>query len=366
MSRTTFRAGLGGFVILKAKAVESRILPTSPKWDVAFRATIYCNEIATPYPSLEFLHPPNRPISFRRHLPQAVHFPAPLDAWEPGKFWTAMRLGPSVYGLKISNAGITSRPKLRVDLFHHRKPDASHVAAIRAEISWRFDLDTDLAEFNRAARLDRRFAPIFRRWRGSRGGDRLSLYELTIVSIVLQNATVRRTVQMMNAMLDAFGTPIMFDSRTLYAIWRPDDMRDVTESQLRALKVGYRARFIKRLSENFADGTVDEIAIRSMDLDSARRELMRLYGVGPETAQILLYPACHRYGPMHHIAPWQQKIYSRIFYGRRLVPAAKILADLNRRYGMWAALAVSYVWEDLFWRRKRGEQIEWLEREIRL
>ncbi len=277
-----------------------------------------------------------------------------------------MRVGASVYGLRITNSGVASRPKISVDVFHNRKPAASEPKAIRAEISWRFDLDTDLSEFNHAARTDRRFAPIFRRWRGSRSAIALSLYELMIVSIVLQNATVRRTVQMMNALLEAFGTRITFDSHTLYAIWRPRDMRDVSEQDLHALQVGYRARFIKRLSDDFAAGTVDETAIRSMDLESARRELMKLYGVGPETAQILLYPACHRYGSMHHIAPWQQKIYSRIFYGRRLVPAAKILTDLNRRHGMWATLAVSYVWEDLFWRRKRGERIEWLEREIRL
>ena len=309
---------------------------------------------------------PSAPFHFDGTFHKPSHFPAPLDAWEPGKFWTAMRVGQSVYGIRITNAGTQSLPKIRVDVFHPRKPAASELGAIRTEISWRFDLEADLAEFNRAARSDRRFAPIFRRWRGSRAGDRLSLYELMIVSIVLQNATVRRTVQMMNALLDAFGTPINFDSHTLFAVWRPLDMRDVTEDELRALKVGYRARFIKRLSDDFANGTVDEAAIRSMDLESARRELMKLYGVGPETAQILLYPACHRYGPMHHIAPWQQKIYSRIFYGRRLVPAAKILTDLNRRYGNWATMAVSYVWEDLFWRRKRGEQIEWLEREIRL
>lgn len=313
-----------------------------------------------------FVIEPSAPFHFDGTFHKPSRFPAPLDAWDPGKFWTAMRVGASVYGLRITNSGVASRPKIRVDVFHNRKLAASELKAVRAEISWRFDLETDLSEFNRAARADRRFAPIFRRWRGSRSAIALSLYELMIVSIVLQNATVRRTVQMMNALLEAFGTRIPFDSRTLYAIWRPRDMRDVSEHELRALKVGYRARFIKRLSDDFVAGTVDETAIRSMDLESARRELMKLYGVGPETAQILLYPACHRCGPMHHIAPWQQKIYSRIFYGRRLIPATKILADLNRRYGMWSTLAVSYVWEDLFWWRKRGEQIVWLEPEIRL
>lgn len=323
------------------------------------------NPLAVSRQSTFFIEP-SAPFHFDGTFHKPSRFPAPLDAWEPGKFWTTMRAGASVYGLKVTNAGVASRPKIRVDIFHRRKLAASQREAIRAEISWRFDLDADLSEFNRAARTDLPFAPVFRRWRGSRAAIGLSLYELMIVSIVLQNATVRRTVQMMNALLEHFSTRITFDSHTIYAIWRPCDMRDVSEQDLRALKVGYRARFIKCLSEDFAAGTVDETAIRSMDLETARRELMKLYGVGPETARILLYPACHRNGPMHHIAPWQQKIYSRIFYGRRLVPAAKILADLNRRYGMWATLAVSYVWEDLFWRRKRGEQIAWLDREIRL
>jgi 3-methyladenine DNA glycosylase/8-oxoguanine DNA glycosylase len=309
---------------------------------------------------------PSSPFHFDGTFHKPSHFPAPLDAWQPGKFWTAMRIGARVYGIRITNAGTMSKPKLRIDVFLDRKPAASELHALRTEISWRFDLETDLTEFNRAARADRRFAPIFRRWRGTRDGIALGLYELMMVSIVLQNATVRRTVQMMNALLDAFGTRVAFDSHALFAIWRPDDMRNVSEATLRAVKAGYRARFIKRLSDDFARGMIDESALRSMELEAARRELMKLYGVGPETSQILLYPACHRYGPLHHIAPWQQKIYSRIFYGRRLVPASRILADLNRRYGMWATLAVSYVWEDLFWRRKRGERIEWLEREIRL
>jgi 3-methyladenine DNA glycosylase/8-oxoguanine DNA glycosylase len=308
-----------------------------------------------------FVIEPSAPFHFDGTFHKPSRFPAPLDAWEPGRFWTAMRLGASIYGLRITNAAAApSRPKIHVDVYYRRKPVKSELEDLRAEISWRFDLQTDLAQFNRAARADRRFAPLFRRWRGSRDGIGLGLYELMIVSIVLQNATVRRTVQMMNALLEAF------DSRTLYALWMPHDLRSVSEQDLRALKVGYRARFIKRLSDDFAARRIDETALRSMDLDCARRELMKLYGVGPETAQILLYPACHRYGPLHHVAPWQRKIYSRIFYGRPLVPAERILADLNRRYGQWATLAVNYVWEDLFWRRMRGKRIAWLEREIRL
>ena len=192
-----------------------------------------------------------------------------------------------------------------------------------------------------------------------------SLYELLIVCVLLQNAMVRRTVQMTNALLDAFGTELRFDSKRVFAMWRPADLDNVSEAELRALKIGYRARMIKRLSQDFARGVVDEFKLRTLGLDSAKKELMKLYGVGPETARILLYYACHQSHPLLHIAPWQQKIYSRLFYDKPLVPARTILRDLNDRFGDRASLAVDYVWEDLFWRHRR-KPIEWLQQEIRL
>ena len=92
---------------------------------------------------------------------------------------------------------------------------------------------------------------------------------------------------------------------------------------------------------------------------------MKLYGVGPETARILLFAVCHQYDTFDHIAPWQQKIYSRLFYKKPLVPTNKIRDDIRKQYGEYSMLAVHYIWEDIFWRRK-NEKIDWLEKEIRL
>jgi N-glycosylase/DNA lyase len=142
-------------------------------------------------------------------------------------------------------------------------------------------------------------------------------------------------------------------------------LRGVSEQQLRDLKVGYRAKMIKRLSDVFAAGEMDELALRAMDHESIRRKLMKLYGVGPGTAQILLQSAFHYQSAIGHIPPWEQKIYSRLFYNRRTVAASRILRDLNRHYGEYATFAVDYIWEDVFWRR-RHEHISWLEKEIRL
>jgi 3-methyladenine DNA glycosylase/8-oxoguanine DNA glycosylase len=38
-----------------------------------------------------------------------------------------------------------------------------------------------------------------------------SLYECLVIAIALQNATVRRTVQMMQALLERYGTLLSYD-----------------------------------------------------------------------------------------------------------------------------------------------------------
>ncbi len=85
----------------------------------------------------------------------------------------------------------------------------------------------------------------------------------------------------------------------------------------------------------------------------------------PESARIPEYPACHHCFPLHHVAPGNKKVYWRLLYNRRLVPARKIIKDLNQRYGDYGSLAVNYVCEDLLWRHRR-EPISWLQKEIRL
>ena len=308
---------------------------------------------------------PTAPFHFDGTFHKSSHFPAPLGAWEPGIRWQTLRASDRLYAVRIEDLGSRAEPEVRVYIYGDRPVTANDREIIRREMLWRFDLEADLSEFARSARKDGRFRAVFRRWRGTRDSCFYSLYEQLVIALLLQNATVRRTVQMTRALLETFGTEISFDSKSLFAMWLPEDLADVPEGELRALKIGYRARFLKRLSDDFAHGAVNELDLRTLDPVLARKALLKLYGVGPETANILLYPACHRYAVLNHIAPWQQKIYSRLFYDKALVSTRKILKDFNQEYGEYASLKVGYVFEDLFWRHSR-KPIPWLQKEIRL
>lgn len=314
-----------------------------------------------------FLLYPKPPFHFDGTFHKPSHFPnkLKLDDWENGKYWQSLRLGKKPYGLKIENAGTVAKPKLKVSVYSKESFGKNETIKLKEEITWRFELDANLKEFNELAKNDKRFHPVFKKWTGMRNASQYSLYELLIIAIVLQNATIRRSQQMLDMLIGKFGTKLKFGKKELWVIWLPENLEKVSEQELRDLRIGYRAKFIKRLSENFANGEIDEYHLRNLDEASAKKELMKLYGVGPETARILLFEVYHHYNVFDHIAPWQQKIYSRLFYGKKSVPATKIRNDIKKRYGKYSMLAVHYIWEDIFWRRK-NKKIDWLEKEIRL
>jgi len=310
---------------------------------------------------------PKSPFHFDDTFHKPSHFPnkLKLEDWEPGKYWQSIRIGKQLYGVKIEEKDSSLKPQLSITLFSQNNLATTELAIIKKELVWRFELDRDLTEFNRIAKKDRRFYPVFKKWLGARNTSEFNLYELLIIGLVLQNATVRRSTQMLDTLLGKFGTKLEFDKKTIWAIWLPENLHDVSEQTLRDLKIGYRAKYLKRLSDDFGMGKINEHHLRTLSKEAAGKELTKLYGVGPETARILLFEALHHWDTFDHIAPWQQKIYSRLFYNKPLVPTNQIQNDIKKRYGKYSMLAVHYIWEDIFWRRKT-EHIGWLEKEIRL
>jgi 3-methyladenine DNA glycosylase/8-oxoguanine DNA glycosylase len=188
-----------------------------------------------------------------------------------------------------------------------------------------------------------------------------------MIGIVLQNATVRRSMQMFQALLEKYGTLLEYDGRQLWCFWKAGALQNVTEEELRALKVGYRARSIKRTDEGFVNGTIDEFELRQKDRETQRQELLKLYGVGPATVWYLLFDVFHHWDFFNHISPWEQKIYSKLFFDQdpdEPVDVGTILQHFEK-FGEYKQLAVHYIWEDLWWKRKAG-QTPWLEKLIRV
>jgi len=278
-----------------------------------------------------------------------------------------LELAKKSIGIKFSDKGTISKPLIEIKIHAKEKLIDDFVNSLVDEIRYLYNFDLDLRNFYKAFEKDKLLRPVFKRWRGMRPGHSSSLYEYLIIGIVLQNATVRRSIQMFKVLLENYGTLVEFDNKELWCFWSPGDLKEINEKELRDLKVGYRAKSIKKIDDDFLQGLIDERKLRKQDKEVQMREFLKIYGVGPATVWYLLFDVFHHWDFFNHISPWEQKIYSKLFFNRdseNPVPVKKLLKHFEK-YGKYKQLAVHYIWEDLFWKRK-NEHIPWLEKEIRV
>ncbi len=310
---------------------------------------------------------PSSPFDFDSTFHKPDHFTSGDNHWEPGIKWQTWLWENNSIGLKIFNKGTREKPKLNIEIYSNKKLSKDFINSLIEEIKYRYNLNLDLSNFYHAFAKDKTLGPIIKKWRGMRPGHPSSLYEYLLIGIVLQNATVKRSVQMFRALLENYGTLLKFDGKELRCFFKPGSLQTVSEDELRALKLGYRAKSIKRIDDYFAQGLMDEMALRKMNRETQMNELLKLYGVGPATVWYLLFDVFHHWDFFNHVSPWEQKIYSKIFFDidpEQPVSVKKILKYFER-FGDYKQLAVHYIWEDLWWKRK-NENIPWLEKEIRI
>lgn len=308
---------------------------------------------------------PSTPFCFDGTFHKPSHFPSPDRNYQEGVYWQSMVFGKQRLGVKVVNQGAADNPGIQLSIYTQNSLPAAVYSQIVKEIEFRFDLKTDLSGFIEMGESDPVLSAAIQRWRGMRVSAGESLYEFLAITTVLQNATVRRSVQMFENLFARYGTQIRFDDRFLYAFWEPAILAEVPEQELRDLKMGYRAKTFLRQAQKYVNENYNEIELRALDNQALKENLLSFYGIGPASVWYLMFEVFKRYDALDYISPWEQKIYSKILFNTELVETKVILEEVKKRWGKWSMLAMHYLFEDLFWQRK-NQSIPWLEELIRL
>jgi len=311
---------------------------------------------------------PSSPFNFDATFHKPDHFPSGDNEWQPGFRWQTMLWQNRTLGLVFQNRGTIESPRIRLSVSSSRELDQAFFDGLESEINYRFNLQMDLGNFYHRFCNDPVLGPVIHRWRGLRPMNYGSLYEFLMIAIVLQNATVRRSVNMLQALFNSYGSQLSYDDRILCCYWKPETMEKAAEQDLRDLKLGYRAKSIKRVTHAFVNNEINEFLLRDQPLEVQRSSLLGLYGIGPASVGYLLFDVFHQMDDMRHISPWEQKIYSRLFFDTDVdvpVSVEKLLDHFEQHFLGYRMLAVHYIWQDLFWKRK-NESVDWLEKLIRL
>jgi len=305
------------------------------------------------------------PYNFDTTIHKPSHFPSSDNKWSKGEYWITMVWEGKYLGLKLENKGTVANPRIKLIVYSKGLLSKEYRQSLIPEIERRFNLKSDISEFDKRFKKDKILKPLLKKWRGMKPVAANSLYETLVIYIVLQNATVRRTHQMLENLFNKFGKKVKFDNTVLSTFWEPKVIVKIPEQTLRYLKLGYRAKFLKKISSQFFKGEINEFKMRKMEKEDLKKEVLKLYGIGPASVEYLLFEDFYHYDALETIPPWEQKIMSRLLFNKRLVSAKKILNFFKKRYSGWEKLSFHYIWEDIFWKRKT-QHIDWLEKEIRL
>lgn len=307
---------------------------------------------------------PKPPYNFDANMHKPSHFPSSDNIWEKGFYWIGMIWKRETLGLKIENLGSINKPKIKFNVYSDKKLSKEFVDSLIFELRWRFNLDTDISEFCSRFKSDKTLGRIIEKWEGMKPIAANSLYETLIIYITLQNASVRRSVQMLESLFNQFGRKILFDNRTISTFWEPEKILKSSEEELRKLKVGYRAKTFMILSKQFANKEINELKLRKLNKEEIKEQMLKLYGIGPASLQYILFEDFYILDDLVTIPPWETKIMSRLLFNKESVPSKDIMNFLSKFKG-YEKLAFHYIWEDVFWKKKH-EHIAWLEKEIRL
>jgi len=117
-------------------------------------------------------------------------------------------------------------------------------------------------------------------------------WEALIAFILSANNNVKRIRNLVMKLCEMYGDKYTFEGHTLYGFPAPETLAKLDPNVLKTqVTCGYRAEYLVETSKMVVNG-FDLEAVKQLPLELARKELMKLMGVGPKVADCVLLFGC--------------------------------------------------------------------------
>lgn len=113
-------------------------------------------------------------------------------------------------------------------------------------------------------------------------------WECTISYICATNSNIPTIRRRIASIAKRCGSPVWFEGKTYYAFPAPQAISCGGHEGLTECRLGYRQPYVYGTSGLVTNEKAWERRIRNLPYEEARRELMKLHGVGPKAADCIL------------------------------------------------------------------------------
>ncbi len=206
---------------------------------------------------------------------------------------------------------------------------------------WReyFDLDTDYSKIKDILlKTDSTLDECIR----FGGGIRILKQDLweTIVSFIISaNNNIPRIKRIIETMCKMYGERIVSEEEVLYSFPSARVISNLKKADLAPLKVGYRDEYIIDAAQKVVNKEVDLDALSTMSDNEAKKELMKIKGVGDKVSDCILLFALKRFS-VFPTDVWIKRILSNIYN----VEDKDIIQFVSKKYKSLAGYAQQYLY----------------------
>jgi len=157
-----------------------------------------------------------------------------------------------------------------------------------------FSLDTELDAITGSFDRDPVIHTAIEKCRGLRL-IRQPAWECLVSYICATNSNIPMIKRRIAHIARDFGKPVEFKGSTYYAFPDPSALAGACTSALSDCKLGYRSPYVAGTACMVADEKGWQDTIAALPFEQARRELMKMQGVGPKAADCILLFAFQNY-----------------------------------------------------------------------
>jgi N-glycosylase/DNA lyase len=201
----------------------------------------------------------------------------------------------------------------------------------------RFRLNEDLSSIYRKINTDRFMASAISKYRGLRL-TRNDPWETTVCFITSQYSNMKRIRQNIRSLVSAFGTRSIDGSIRFPT---PEELMGASESQLRSIGLGFRAKYIKHAAD-YCTNNMDLNRLGRKEYGLLKDSLMEINGVGDKVADCIVLMG---YGRLEAfpIDVWVKRTMEKAYFNGKTKRISDIHEFASDQWGRHRGYAQQYI-----------------------
>jgi N-glycosylase/DNA lyase len=166
-------------------------------------------------------------------------------------------------------------------------------------------------------------------------------WELLISYIMSANNSIPMIARSIGLLSEMYGRQVQYRGKTYYTFPTQSELQDVSIEGISLCRAGFRCKYIYQAVRMVNSGEIKLDDIVSMDMDNARKELIKIPGVGPKVADCIMLFSMQKY-KAYPVDIWVKRV-TEYFFLKRDVKMKEIQQFAVEKFGDLAGFAQEYL-----------------------